>query len=164
MGTWASEGCSIGWSLSSDYDIIPRAVVPELDQHRRHAKHLWCASCRCHRSVDFKVCCVAGFQTRGPCDIPSPADLEIGDTAGLETCATSGRVRQMGGSAPRCAQNLFTGRTGLDLVVSREERPQFWHFERKDLREVLPGVTQHRLPISLAGWNGFAKRHNATVR
>jgi len=30
--------------------------------------------------------------------LPRAADLEIGDTAGLETCATSGR-RMLGGSA-----------------------------------------------------------------
>jgi selenide,water dikinase len=35
--------------------------------------------------TDFQVCCVAGFQTRGSPDIAHPADLEVGDTAGLET-------------------------------------------------------------------------------
>src|SRR3984885_1521154 len=38
------------------------------------------------RSADFQVCCGAGFQTcwaQG-----SGADLEVGDTEGLETCAT----------------------------------------------------------------------------
>ena len=51
-------------------------------------------------SADFQVCCIAGFQTRRPSGRPtrkvvstllplsSPADLEVGDTAGLETCAT----------------------------------------------------------------------------
>jgi len=44
--------------------------------------------------ADFQVCCIAGFQTRVPSASPMgsifsrPADLEIGDTAGLETCAT----------------------------------------------------------------------------
>jgi len=42
----------------------------------------------CHRSADFQVCCVAGFQTRKLPDCERPADLEVGDTAGLETCAT----------------------------------------------------------------------------
>ena len=37
-------------------------------------------------SADFQVCCVAGFQTRQAQQ--RPADWEIGDTAGLETCAT----------------------------------------------------------------------------
>jgi hypothetical protein len=40
------------------------------------------------RSADFQVCRIAGFQTGGSHDIERPADLEIGDTAGLETCAT----------------------------------------------------------------------------
>jgi prepilin-type N-terminal cleavage/methylation domain-containing protein len=34
------------------------------------------------------LCCVAGFQTRQSSASRCPADLEIGDTAGLETCAT----------------------------------------------------------------------------
>jgi hypothetical protein len=40
------------------------------------------------RSADFQVCCIAGCQTCGPRDVVHPADLEIGDTAGLETCDT----------------------------------------------------------------------------
>src|SRR2546422_11582953 len=40
-------------------------------------------------SADFQVCCIAGFQTRSPRDHTRPADLEIGDTAGLETCTTA---------------------------------------------------------------------------
>jgi len=39
-------------------------------------------------SADFQVCCVAGFQTRRLHDSRRSADLEVGDTAGLETCAT----------------------------------------------------------------------------
>jgi hypothetical protein len=46
------------------------------------------------RSADFQVGCVADFQIREPrkaqraLDFVRAADLEIGDTAGLETCAT----------------------------------------------------------------------------
>jgi len=39
-------------------------------------------------SADFQVCRVAGFQTRRLHDSGRSADLEVGDTAGLETCAT----------------------------------------------------------------------------
>jgi hypothetical protein len=39
-------------------------------------------------SADFQVCCVAVFQTRRLPDCGRSADLEVGDTAGLETCAT----------------------------------------------------------------------------
>jgi hypothetical protein len=39
-------------------------------------------------SADFQICRIAGFQTRGSHDAGRPADLEIGGTAGLETCAT----------------------------------------------------------------------------
>jgi hypothetical protein len=35
----------------------------------------------------LEACCIAGFQTRSA--VANPADLEIGDTAGLETCATA---------------------------------------------------------------------------
>jgi len=47
------------------------------------------------RSANFQVGCVADFQIREPgeCDgagVLLAADLEIGDTAGLETCATVG--------------------------------------------------------------------------
>jgi len=48
-----------------------------------------------HRSASFPTCRIAGVQTRKPRDVRQPADLEVGDTAGLETCATSER------SAPR---------------------------------------------------------------
>ena len=40
------------------------------------------------RSADFQVCRIAGFQTCGVWAFQPPADLEVGDTAGLETCAT----------------------------------------------------------------------------
>src|SRR6266545_2817194 len=46
------------------------------------------STCRVRRSADFQVCCIAGFQTRRLHDVERHADLEIGDTAGLETCAT----------------------------------------------------------------------------
>jgi len=49
-------------------------------------RHAECRAC----SADFQVCRVAGFQARGDSEIPRFADLEIGVTAGLETCATSG--------------------------------------------------------------------------
>ena len=39
-------------------------------------------------SADFQVCCVADFQIRKPSKRHGAADLEVGDTAGLETCAT----------------------------------------------------------------------------
>ncbi len=46
-------------------------------------------------SADFQACCIAGFKTCEPSAnrprqiLRRPADLEIGDTAGLETCATT---------------------------------------------------------------------------
>jgi hypothetical protein len=40
------------------------------------------------RSADFQICCVAGFPARKPFAFANFADLEVGDTAGLETCAT----------------------------------------------------------------------------
>jgi hypothetical protein len=40
-------------------------------------------------SADFQVGRVVSFQTGRLLDAVRPADLEIGDTAGLETCATA---------------------------------------------------------------------------
>ncbi len=54
------------------------------------------------RNADYQVCCVAGFQTRGPIENARRADLEIGDTAGLETCATQG---------------LFIGRENRNSII-----------------------------------------------
>jgi hypothetical protein len=39
-------------------------------------------------SADFQVCRIAGLQTRVLLFFVRAADLEIGGTAGLETCAT----------------------------------------------------------------------------
>jgi hypothetical protein len=44
---------------------------------------------RSKRSADFQICCIAGFPARRSCELGTSADLEIGDTAGWETCATS---------------------------------------------------------------------------
>ena len=41
------------------------------------------------RSAGFQTCRIAGFQTRRRNPIPRPADLEVGDKAGSETCATA---------------------------------------------------------------------------
>jgi hypothetical protein len=40
------------------------------------------------RSADFQVCCIAGFQTRRAQERATACRLEVGDTAGLEACAT----------------------------------------------------------------------------
>jgi len=45
--------------------------------------------CRNQSSADFQVCCVADFPIRRPSKLRRTADLEVGDTAGLETCATA---------------------------------------------------------------------------
>jgi hypothetical protein len=40
------------------------------------------------RSAGFQTCCIADFQIRQLLDGQRPADLEIGDTADWEVCAT----------------------------------------------------------------------------
>jgi hypothetical protein len=60
----------------------------------RHKISGFCAAsggnaARRFRSADFQVGCVAGFQIRAAGESGHAADLEIGDTAGLETCATA---------------------------------------------------------------------------
>ena len=68
-------------------------------------------------SAGFQTCCIVGFQTRQPRVVARPADLEIGDTAGLETCATP----------PRCAlrdqtQRIFSRPPPLTPVRRRPFR------------------------------------------
>jgi len=61
-----------------------------------HPKMILAAAVFPGSSADFQVCCIAGFQTRKRCDSQRLADLEVGDTAGLETCATSWRLVPVG--------------------------------------------------------------------
>src|ERR1043165_3268518 len=65
-------------------------------------------------SADFQVCCVAGFRTRKPRKGEARADLEIGDTAGLETCATT---RQAGGTR-RSGQKNGGGKVAGPIFLS----------------------------------------------
>jgi len=104
------------------------------------------------RSADFpatgrircgeQVCRVTGFQTSGPLDLAHRADLEIGDTAGLENCATilgtpwlfstrfvSGlALRFLRIKAIRCDKNvdsIDTLRYARDLAQQRANLPRF---------------------------------------
>ena len=61
------------------------------------------------RSADFQVCRIAGFQTCGSLDYGHHADLEIGDTAGLETCATIRRFMEREQQSP-ISQESLTGK------------------------------------------------------
>src|SRR2546427_288822 len=73
------------WWYCQDAPVYRRTSVPPL------------------RSADFQVGCIADFQIREPGIVQVAlefwclADLEIGDTAGLETCAT----RTVSGCAAR---------------------------------------------------------------
>jgi hypothetical protein len=60
-------------------------MISKPDMKRKDAKPQSCGS-----SADFQVCRIADFQARGT--FARHADLEIGDTAGLETCATTLRL------------------------------------------------------------------------
>ena len=75
-------------------------------------------------SADFQVCCVAGFQTRRLHDCGRSADLEVGDTAGLETCATKAGGRYF----EKSSQNVtILGKKRVvlsaDVIVSCEDFP-----------------------------------------
>jgi ATP-dependent helicase/nuclease subunit B len=83
------------------------------------------------RSADFQVCWVAGAQTRGASDLARPADLEIGDTAGLETCATTPAPPADGCAAASTVQR-FNGST------------------------VWPADSRRRLLAALANLRGYA--------
>ena len=72
-----------------------------------------------HRGADFPVCCIAGFQTRRTRGRLTPADLEIGDTAGLETCAATRK------QWPRwLARALFAGVMLLGVTVLAQDAAQ----------------------------------------
>ena len=57
----------------------------------RSAQYLFSAELPAFRGAGFQTCCVAGFQTRWPDPLTCAADLEVGDTADLEVCATLNR-------------------------------------------------------------------------
>ena len=75
------------WSAS-----VERPVNAPMSARMGGSYELWiCFLLQLRRnqsSADFQVCCVADFQIRGPSELDRVADLEVGDTAGLETCAT----------------------------------------------------------------------------
>ena len=60
-------------------DVLQNAILRYSAARRR----------RNESSADFQVCCVADFQIRRPSELHRAADLEVGDTAGAETCATA---------------------------------------------------------------------------
>jgi len=75
------------------------------------------------RSADFQVGCIADFQIREPgivqvaLEFWCVADLEIGDTAGLETCAT--RTHQID---PPGTNNFCASRKVVFVSSSVQER------------------------------------------
>jgi len=98
-----------------------------MNAHKFHA-HID-ANVRSACSADFQVCVprkhsglVAGFQTRNLCDLQCSADLEVGDTAGLEACATTKRVRILLRSADFqvCRIAGFQTRNLCDLQCSAD--------------------------------------------
>ena len=97
---------SVSCFFSLRHRIQPRIITQRPARSVRRRKHGKLHRCpsgnkpSSHRpcSADFQVCCIAGFQTCKLCDFQRLADLEVGDTAGLETCATSRRVWSVGGS------------------------------------------------------------------
>lgn len=66
---------------------------------------------RSRSSAELRVCCMAGFPTCEPYVHQRPADLEAGDTAGLETWATRGM-----GALSRCAILCLIGLAVLVLA------------------------------------------------
>lgn len=121
-----SRGKGVANRISTSAFPSPRSLPPRERAQRgpsRHSAveihgsslHLPWRAARCHhRSADFKVCCVAGFQTCAPHDVARPADLEIGDTAGLETCATNDCGQPMV-AVPRCASYLAINKSRLGV-------------------------------------------------
>src|SRR2546429_211789 len=76
--------CELPWVTGPDL-INPERVAA---QGPDDATPLVISAKREDGSADFQVCCIASFQTCDLAALRPAADLEIGDTAGLETCAT----------------------------------------------------------------------------
>jgi hypothetical protein len=76
-------------------------------------------------SADFQVCRVAGFPTRWSSS--SGADLEVGDTAGWETCATSRWARHRYNSAGHGSERPGQGGPShwVNLAIMRGNRVLF---------------------------------------
>src|SRR2546426_12333666 len=70
-------------------------------------------------SADFQVCRVTDFQIRRPSEFPRAADLEVGDTAGLETCATASA-----GASRKSSRlvTIFTDTDSLAVCATRMRR------------------------------------------
>ena len=104
------------------------------------------ASWHRHRSADFQVCCIAGFQTRKLRDSQSFADLEVGDIAGLKICAASRRGWSNGGSVKSRPRRLpLCGPFSLPLKNSPSSVPQAWIIGQKSA----PGSNWHAICPSL---------------
>ncbi len=56
------------------------------------------ASCQYHRSADFQSALYRGFPIRRCDQAGTACRLEVGDTAGLETCATNASILATGGT------------------------------------------------------------------
>jgi len=74
---------------------VPQKATPRYSAARQS---------RNQSSADFQVCCVADFQIRKPSELHRAADLEVGDTAGLETCAALKTYRRFAESNSPDAQ------------------------------------------------------------
>ena len=76
--------------------------------------------------ADFQVCRVVGFQTRWP--QVREADLEVGDTAGLETCATMAWISRTAGRE-------------VDLGLTQQVQPPMRVYESSAKVEYFCGVS-----------------------
>jgi hypothetical protein len=89
-------------------------------------------------SADFQGCCVAGFQTRRLHDCGHSADLEVGDTAGLETRATKAGGRSFEKSSQLVT--ILTDSTAENAEVRGENQIESLCASPRSLRLCVKGI------------------------
>jgi len=99
-----------------------------------------------HRSADFHVCHIAGFQTRRPHNAARSADLEISDTGGLETGATIWRKR-----AARFAMLGLVVLAALNCCFAQQPAESLYDTNKFPPPANLTTQQDHRLMMDLLG-------------
>ena len=122
-------------------------------------------------SADFQVCCIPGFQTRNAASLRRAADLEIGDTAGWETCATPNAFRNFPVRIPKgfhpkaqgCDEGATLGKSASDHQPQRGcglfpfiNHPEFP--KEISATPVLPASAKLAMPFSVCSTASHTRR------
>ena len=113
------------WRLPLNLRFVADDVRRRIGLESKTLRLLTSAATIQRRSADFPVCCIAGFPT---CEVGKlanapnwrrPAGWETGDTAGLETCATS---------AARPVSWFGFGRQDTQFIADNSPARMGWRF------------------------------------